>query len=795
MKGKFICLLCAFVLILITQTGSLSQTISNSTKDKRIFKAGIQSNNILKQYYEDNLEERNRIIYPVKAFAKPNATYDWIKTEAEIFNDEGWGFVEFIQIFENGLLKTKYQSVKNMPYSSPQSLSEYIYDGNNNLIEEDGYIWSSHGERILFNKILYTYNSFNEISTIIQQYEISSGIWQDYYKTTYTYNSSNQIVEILNQENYNNVWQNYYKTIYNYDSDGTNTLEIRFQWDVSSLSWINSWRETMEYNSLKLEIRLVHEDWISSAWVNSSQTIFEYNNQNQLVKESSQNWDSQNSLWQNSWQYIYTNNTDGNITEMLIQDWKNDCWKDYFLIIYTYGNNPFIAQIQPAPGTHLIPGSDFYIGWISYKVDKVNIEFSSDNGNNWNQIAVNIPANNQFLWLVPGEEYENCKIKISDASNASVRGKDEGTFSIYEIFNFLTHNTNTVKLSILNDGYVGADANGYGSGFSFNNKLNALYSGGFILGNSTLGIRGMIASFGIQDMYNNVEMRNFTSNEYFDQISKCGFRDRSYPTPINLDIIQTTYSKLNNDFVFINYNVKNSSGTDYKDMFVGIFADWDIGDAGTNTGGYDTQRNLAYQTGSDSCYYGIVALKGMAGASVTNDGIRDDRNSLFTLMTSTNYTPITSLKDHRTFISSGPFDLSVAKECNAAFALVAAKNLSTLQANSDEAQSIWNSGVVNVDELEETIPDKFCLSQNYPNPFNPETKINYSLPESGFVTLKVYDMLGKEVATLVNEEKQAGNFTATFNSSSISGGLASGIYIYKLQTENFRNVKKLLLLK
>ncbi len=88
-------------------------------------------------------------------------------------------------------------------------------------------------------------------------------------------------------------------------------------------------------------------------------------------------------------------------------------------------------------------------------------------------------------------------------------------------------------------------------------------------------------------------------------------------------------------------------------------------------------------------------------------------------------------------------------------------------------------------------PGKFILQQNYPNPFNPSTTIKYSIPTSEFVTLKVYDALGKEVATLVNEEKPAGSYEVEFNAAELS----SGIYFCKLQSGSFVETKKMILLK
>ncbi len=90
-------------------------------------------------------------------------------------------------------------------------------------------------------------------------------------------------------------------------------------------------------------------------------------------------------------------------------------------------------------------------------------------------------------------------------------------------------------------------------------------------------------------------------------------------------------------------------------------------------------------------------------------------------------------------------------------------------------------------------PIKFKLSQNYPNPFNPTTTISYSVPKDGIVTIKVYDVLGKEAATLVNEEKKAGIYSVQL--SAVSNQLGSGVYFYRMQAGSFVETKKLLLIK
>lgn len=105
----------------------------------------------------------------------------------------------------------------------------------------------------------------------------------------------------------------------------------------------------------------------------------------------------------------------------------------------------------------------------------------------------------------------------------------------------------------------------------------------------------------------------------------------------------------------------------------------------------------------------------------------------------------------------------------------------------------WKDLLVPTKISENSFPTQFQLNQNYPNPFNPETIISYQLPESKFVTLKIYDVLGNEISTLVNEFQQAGNYSYNFNT--LKNSLTSGIYLYKIQAGNFVSVKKMMLVK
>ncbi len=113
-----------------------------------------------------------------------------------------------------------------------------------------------------------------------------------------------------------------------------------------------------------------------------------------------------------------------------------------------------------------------------------------------------------------------------------------------------------------------------------------------------------------------------------------------------------------------------------------------------------------------------------------------------------------------------------------------------------EVTASWNSdfggcGLVGIEPVGNVMPETYKLSQNYPNPFNPTTNIKFSIPTSGNVKLVVFDVLGREVTTLVNEMKTAGNYVVDFDASSLS----SGVYFYTLESGNFTQTKKMLLVK
>jgi len=189
-------------------------------------------------------------------------------------------------------------------------------------------------------------------------------------------------------------------------------------------------------------------------------------------------------------------------------------------------------------------------------------------------------------------------------------------------------------------------------------------------------------------------------------------------------------------------------------------ATWTSINTGTGVAGY---CNLKWIEGTNTAY-----LSGNAGASgvvkkSTNGGLN------WTIMSTSGLTGIT----HMEFKRVGTTVYGFAATANGAILKV-------------------TDVVTEVNSVNILVPDQYNLEQNYPNPFNPTTTINFSIPTSSRVTLKVYDALGKEVTTLVDEFKNAGNYSADFTATS---NLTSGIYFYTITAGNFTDTKKLMLVK
>jgi len=199
--------------------------------------------------------------------------------------------------------------------------------------------------------------------------------------------------------------------------------------------------------------------------------------------------------------------------------------------------------------------------------------------------------------------------------------------------------------------------------------------------------------------------------------------------------------------------------------------------------------------------------RGIAGGSSTSAGLiqTNDGGTTWTALTSPFTTSVSGISGAQTTWWVATQNTIISKSTNDGVTFVTdytapAGNWYHMT-KSRSGATLWavrsNGGisrygtVSGINPVSTETPSDYSVSQNYPNPFNPTTKINFALPKSGLVTLKIYDVTGKEVATLVNEVKNVGTYSVDFNASNLS----SGVYFYKVSVNGFSEVKKMSLIK
>jgi hypothetical protein len=256
--------------------------------------------------------------------------------------------------------------------------------------------------------------------------------------------------------------------------------------------------------------------------------------------------------------------------------------------------------------------------------------------------------------------------------------------------NSLTHNTGTLEVTIIDNGYIGDDGTGSYGGVVFNGNQNAMYTAGLIFGQNGEGYGNYYSQF--VDFYNYIPITGFFSIPHFNQyahhtVSLLG-------NPDSRTMVESL-SDNSHDFVFLRANISNDIAI-INDLYPGIFTDWDIGDFTLNRGGYDPSRNLfyMYENGgaTDASYYGImgIAINGMPLAPNTMHGIITtdvawDRFAFYNFMTSTVFDTITTDGDYRMWTCVGPLSVSPGSKIVVDIAIVAGTSLADLIANADDA--------------------------------------------------------------------------------------------------------------
>jgi subtilisin family serine protease len=391
----------------------------------------------------------------------------------------------------------------------------------------------------------------------------------------------------------------------------------------------------------------------------------------------------------------------------------------------------------------------------------------------------------------------------------------DGTYSDFQWINtvgnpnFGTQTGNDISLTLTAKGNLGF--NDYpndqqGDGFHFQGGPNYMFEGALMLGTSSTKFVDCARNSGQQ-----AQDADFVSVQPFN-ISIPGtvsniqgstvFNDNGAASnKLGVNIHLQSYSYIdpaNSNYIILRYTIKNNSGASLTGLFAGLFFDWDMieGSGANDLTAWDNTGSFGYvhhQGSNPDTTIGIGLLSGtnygfyaVPNAQTFGYAISDKWSALSSGLTTTSSGPT----DIANITSGGPYTIAAGDSIDVAFVLACDLNLGILRTAIANARAKYNAIITGIKENSQT-PISFNLEQNYPNPFNPSTVIKYSIPAAGNVNIKVYDILGNEVKTLVDGNKAPGNYSVTFDARA----LPSGVYLYKLTAGNYTSVKKLILIK
>lgn len=317
--------------------------------------------------------------------------------------------------------------------------------------------------------------------------------------------------------------------------------------------------------------------------------------------------------------------------------------------------------------------------------------------------------------------------------------------------------------------------------------------------------------------------------------------------PIGVEVNQTTYSykdAVNSGYVIYKLEVTNTTGATVDDIVVGAYFDWDIGTWDANTGlvefnsvqipgvnsgnAFDAEFAYIYDPAAPNIYMGAVPLSQnyFLASRVLHqpDEVYSSNFSeanKYTYMSerraSDPYGPGGANQDKGLIFGIGGgtggagtvpgsgFSIPSGGTVTVGFAIVGGNDVADFVANGTAAMEKWVAlgndmtvfeFVTGIDDLLNAIPKEFALHQNFPNPFNPSTTIKYDLPKNSEVLITIYDMLGREVKTLLNDKQDAGYKQIVWNGTNNYGAqVSTGIYFYKLRAGDFVQSRKMILMK
>jgi subtilisin family serine protease len=391
---------------------------------------------------------------------------------------------------------------------------------------------------------------------------------------------------------------------------------------------------------------------------------------------------------------------------------------------------------------------------------------------------------------------------------------------------YYTHQTDSCRFTVSNYGTYGlADgsiSNKGGVGFTFPaGGINNLFQCGLMIGADSNHVSdGIVNKLGSADEDFAVapggNLINYTDGVIGDVETSCRYVDDRAANPLGIAVEQRTANFTNSAdarYIIIEYVISNKSATPIHGAYVGIYCDWDFpwGEGGSDHTGFSREYGLGYlyQSGPVANSFRGTAVLNPEGVqtfyAIQNLNIVYDASGNGLVSEARKYEFLThgivdtasvSSFDQSYCIATGPFNIAPGASDTACFVMMGGRDVTALESAVVSARARYRQATPVDDNGEPNLPSAFELQQNFPNPFNPETMISYTLQRANQVSVAVYNLLGQQIATLVDERQNAGTFSIHWDGRDYDGRpVASGVYFYRLKAGDITQTKKMILLK
>ncbi|MEO8885542.1 MAG: S8 family serine peptidase [Mucilaginibacter sp.] len=411
----------------------------------------------------------------------------------------------------------------------------------------------------------------------------------------------------------------------------------------------------------------------------------------------------------------------------------------------------------------------------------------------------------KVLVLPSAPDNSLAQIRLNYNANGNAYNDGEG-FTIpvgLDYINVTVNNIGTTLTSTGRVGYNNADATN-GLGFLYKNQ-NYMYEASLMIGNSPIAVSNNARNGNNTDEHfvKRVRAKRLT-NTTADFEGASEFDDSGNPKSLGLYIKhrQVAYANTPDDkYSIVEYEVFNKGTTDLRNLFIGMFTDWDVDANGQDITKYDPFNKLAYVSGKSGStkYVGVKLLTNTAAPLYYPLSSAIPDNLLYTgFNISQKYQALSSgvkslsLGDNNkgydvSFVSGyGPYIIPTNASVKVAFAFLAGDDLNDLEKSAQAAQ----------DKYLKLAPDDVpaadvLLKQNYPNPVQNTTRIQFSIPSQGLTTLDLFDIQGRKIKTLMTGNLLGGSYSVNMD----AGNLQAGIYIYRLHFDAVERTLKMIVVK